>query len=65
MDESRRARIDAIFNSLVSRDFSVVILMFALINQMHWFLVLAAMGSNLFWPFLAWQLRSPNLAREQ
>ena len=59
MDESRRARIDAIFNSLVSRDFSVVILVFALINQMQWFLVLAAIGSNVFWPFLAWQLRPP------
>jgi phosphatidylglycerophosphate synthase len=65
MDQSRRARIDAILNTLASRDFSVVVLVFALINQMHWFLVLAAIGSNLFWPFLAWQLRSPNLAREQ
>ena len=65
MDQSRRARIDAILNTLASRDFSVVVLVFALINQMHWFIVLAAIGSNLFWPFLAWQLRSPNLAREQ
>jgi 1L-myo-inositol 1-phosphate cytidylyltransferase / CDP-L-myo-inositol myo-inositolphosphotransferase len=65
MDESRRARIDAIFNSLVSRDFSAILLLFALIGQIQWFLFLAAIGSNVFWPFLAWQLRSPNLAREQ
>jgi phosphatidylglycerophosphate synthase len=65
MDPSRRARIDAILNTLATRDFSVVVLVFALINQTQWFLVLAAIGSNLFWPFLAWQLRSPNSTREQ
>jgi phosphatidylglycerophosphate synthase len=65
MDESRRARIDAIFNSLVSRDFSAILLVLALIGQIQWFLILAAIGSNVFWPFLAWQLRSPNLPRHQ
>jgi phosphatidylglycerophosphate synthase len=61
LDESRRATIDKILNTLASRDFSVIILGFALIGQLEWFLVLAAIGSNIFWPFLAWQLRSRNL----
>jgi phosphatidylglycerophosphate synthase len=59
LDESQRHRIDAIFNRLVSRDFSVIILAFALIGHLPWFLALAAIGSNIFWPYLAWQLRSP------
>jgi hypothetical protein len=42
-----------------------VILVFALINQMQWFLVLAAIGSNVFWPFLAWQLRPPRPVQKQ
>jgi 1L-myo-inositol 1-phosphate cytidylyltransferase / CDP-L-myo-inositol myo-inositolphosphotransferase len=63
MDESQRHRIDVIFNRLVSRDFSIIILVFALIGQLPWFLVLAAIGSNIFWPYLAWQLRSPRPGR--
>jgi len=65
MDQSRRARIDGILNSLANRDFSAILLVFALLGQIQWFLVLAAIGSHVFWPFLVWQLRSPNLAREQ
>jgi phosphatidylglycerophosphate synthase len=63
MQESQRRRIDVIFNRLVSRDFSVIILAFALIGHLPWFLVLAAIGSNIFWPYLAWQLRSPRPGR--
>jgi phosphatidylglycerophosphate synthase len=63
MNESQRRRIDGIFNRLVSRDFSVIILAFALIGQLPWFLALAAIGSNIFWPYLAWQLRSPRPGR--
>ena len=63
MNESQRGRIDMIFNRLVSRDFSVIILAFALIGQLSWFLALAAIGSNIFWPYLAWQLRSPRPGR--
>ena len=65
MDESRRARIDSILNRLASRDFSVIVFAFALIGQIPWFLLLAAIGSNVFWPFLAWQLRSPRLIRQR
>jgi 1L-myo-inositol 1-phosphate cytidylyltransferase / CDP-L-myo-inositol myo-inositolphosphotransferase len=59
MNESQRHRIDVIFNRVVSRDFSVIILAFAIIGQLPWFLALAAIGSNIFWPYLAWQVRSP------
>ena len=54
----RRRRVETILNRLVSRDFSVLILAFALIGHVEWFLLLAAVGSNIFWPLLAWQLRS-------
>jgi len=56
----RRRHVESILNSLVSRDFSVLILAFALVGHVEWFLPLAAVGSNTFWPVLAFQLRSPN-----
>jgi len=65
MDQSRRARIDFILNRLVSRDFSVIIFAFALIGHLEWFLLLAAIGSNIFWPLLAWQLRSASPVRQR
>jgi len=58
LEASRRRRVEAILNRLVSRDFSVLILALALVGHVEWFLVLAAVGANIFWPLLAWQLRS-------
>jgi phosphatidylglycerophosphate synthase len=58
LDPDRRRSVESILNSLVSRDFSVVILALALVNHVEWFLPLAAIGSNIFWPLLAWQLRT-------
>jgi hypothetical protein len=58
LDPDRRRSVESILNSLVSRDFSVVILALALVNHVEWFLPLAAIGSNVFWPLLAWQLRT-------
>ncbi|MBI3810358.1 MAG: CDP-alcohol phosphatidyltransferase family protein, partial [Nitrospirae bacterium] len=55
-----RRLVEAILNRLVSRDFSVLILALALLGHVEWFLALAAVGSNIFWPTLAWQLRSPS-----
>jgi len=60
LDPERRRYVESLLNSLVSRDFSVLILAFALVGHVDWFLPLAAIGSNIFWPVLAWQLRSPN-----
>lgn len=56
----RRRRVETILNRIVSRDFSVLILALALVGHVEWFLVLAAVGSNIFWPALAWQLRPTN-----
>jgi phosphatidylglycerophosphate synthase len=53
-----RHRVEGLLNRLVSRDFSVIILVLALIGHVEWFLVMTAVGSNVFWPLLAWQLRS-------
>ncbi len=52
-----RHRVESLLNRLVSRDFSVLILVLALLGHVEWFLALAAVGSNIFWPVLAWQLR--------
>ena len=53
----RRRIVDKILNSLASRDFSVLVLVCALVGHAEWFLPLAAIGSNIFWPVLAFQLR--------
>lgn len=63
LDAPRRRRVEAILDRLVSRDFSVLILALALLGHVEWFLVLAAVGSNIFWPTLAWQLRAPSPSR--
>lgn len=63
LDAPQRRRVEAILNRLVSRDFSVLILALALLGHVEWFLALAAVGSNIFWPTLTWQLRSSSPAR--
>lgn len=63
LDPLRRRRVDEILTRIVSRDFSVLILALALVGHVEWFLLLAAVGSNIFWPLLIWQLRSPNPLR--
>jgi phosphatidylglycerophosphate synthase len=61
LDPERRRHVESILNSLASRDFSVLILALALVGHVEWFLPLAAIGSNIFWPVLAWQLRPAKL----
>jgi 1L-myo-inositol 1-phosphate cytidylyltransferase / CDP-L-myo-inositol myo-inositolphosphotransferase len=39
---------------LTNRDFSVILLLFALVGRLDWFLWLAALGSNVFWIILLW-----------
>ncbi|MDQ6735523.1 MAG: CDP-alcohol phosphatidyltransferase family protein [Nitrospirota bacterium] len=55
------ARSEFIVKHMVSRDFSIVVLFFALVNLLGVFLWLAAIGSNLFWMMTAWVTRSPSL----
>jgi len=50
-----------IVKNLASRDFSIVVLLFAVLNLLNVFLWLAAIGSNVFWMMTAWITRSPSL----
>ena len=42
---------------LTNRDFSAILLLFALMGRLDWFLWLAALGSNIFWVVLLWLYR--------
>ena len=57
-DAGQSARMEFILKNLASRDFSVVLLAFALFEGLQWFLWLAAIGSNVFWIVTAWATRS-------
>ncbi len=54
---SQSARSNFILQHIASRDFSVLILVFALLNHLDWFLLLSAIGSNVFWIVTAWLTR--------
>lgn len=56
---AQAARSDFVLKHVASRDFSVVILAFALLDRLDWFLWLAAIGTNVFWIAMAWMLRRP------
>jgi phosphatidylglycerophosphate synthase len=58
MDSRQAARADFMIRNVVSRDFSVAVLLFALFGALQWFLWLAAVGSHLFWMTMAWLSRS-------
>jgi 1L-myo-inositol 1-phosphate cytidylyltransferase / CDP-L-myo-inositol myo-inositolphosphotransferase len=53
----RAAWSEFILRNVASRDFSVFLLIFALLNALQWFLYLAAVGSNVFWMIAAWVSR--------
>ncbi|HXF91550.1 MAG TPA: CDP-alcohol phosphatidyltransferase family protein [Nitrospiraceae bacterium] len=46
-----------LLKNVASRDFSVVVLLFALLGKLDWFLWLAAIGSTAFWMILLWVIR--------
>ncbi|MEP6887436.1 MAG: CDP-alcohol phosphatidyltransferase family protein [Nitrospirales bacterium] len=54
-------RSEFIFKNIVSRDFSIVVLFFALLNLLNVFLWIAVIGSNVFWMMTAWITRSPSI----
>ncbi|MBI4402248.1 MAG: CDP-alcohol phosphatidyltransferase family protein [Nitrospirae bacterium] len=54
---AQAVRAEFILKNMASRDFSVVLLLFALFGGLQWFLWLAAIGSNAFWVMMAWVLR--------
>lgn len=62
-DPTQAARSDFILKNMTSRDFSVVLLIFALVGKLEWFLWLAAVGSNVFWMIMAWVTRPSAIVR--
>ncbi len=62
-DPERAARVEFILKNMASRDFSVLLLLFALVGKLHWFLWLTAIGANAFWIMLAWTTRPSTTAR--
>ncbi len=51
------ARVEFILKNMASRDFSVILLFFAAIGKLVWFLWMTAIGANVFWIMLAWTTR--------
>jgi len=45
--------VEAVINEATSRDFSVIVVAFALAGRLEWFAWLAAIGSHLFWMVFA------------
>lgn len=50
-------RVEFILKNMASRDFSVILLGFAALDKLNWFLWMAAIGANVFWIVLAWTTR--------
>ncbi len=48
--------VNRLLAQLMHRDFSVILLLAALLNRLEWFLWAAAIGINLFWPFILYLL---------
>ena len=46
-----------ILKNVASRDFSVLVFLFALLDKLDWFLWMAAFGSTVFWLLMVWVLR--------
>ena len=54
---NRQVRSEFILKHVASRDFTVIVLLFAVFDLLDLFLWLAAFGSNLFWMLSAWASR--------
>jgi 1L-myo-inositol 1-phosphate cytidylyltransferase / CDP-L-myo-inositol myo-inositolphosphotransferase len=54
---TQTARVNVILRKVANRDFSVLLLLFALVGWLEPFLWLAAIGSNVFWLMLAFLTR--------
>lgn len=60
---AQAARVEFILKNMASRDFSVILLFFAAIGKLNWFLWMTAIGANIFWVMLAWTIRPSVIAR--
>ncbi len=56
-------RVEFILKNMASRDFSVLLLLFAVIGKLGWFLWITAIGANVFWVMLAWTTRPSTITR--
>jgi len=54
---------DFMLKNVASRDFSVIVLIFALLGKLHWFLWMAAIGSMVFAMIMVWVLRPSAISR--
>ncbi len=54
---------DFILKNVASRDFSVIVFLFAVLDRLDWFLWMAALGSTFFWLLMLWVLRPTARAR--
>ncbi len=62
-DSRQVARSRFMLKNVASRDFTVVVLLFALLDALDWFLVFTAVGVNVFWIVMAWCARPSVTAR--
>lgn len=58
------ARSEFILQNVASRDFSVIVLLFALLGKLDWFLWLAAIGSLTFAAIMLWVVRFSSTGRD-
>jgi len=58
MSSVQRTRLEFILGNVANRDFSVVVLMFACLGLLPWFLWLGALGSAFFGLMMGWTLRN-------
>ena len=62
-DPAQAARTEFLLKNVASRDFSVAVLLFAVLDLLPWFLWLVAIGVNVFWIITAWVSRPATTAR--
>ncbi len=63
LGEATRARMEFMLGNVTNRDFSVVVLLFACLDILGWFLWIAAIGSWIFIISMGWILRHSLLPR--
>ena len=63
LGEQERTRLDFMLGNVTNRDFSVIVLLFACLNTLGWFLWIAVIGSWIFIASMSWILRRTLLPR--
>ncbi len=62
ISQAHRTRLEFILGNVANRDFSVVVLLFACLGLLPWFLWLGAIGSTVFGLMMAWTLHKALLS---